>query len=154
MTHTLVAEVEVNVPVSTAYHQWTQFEDFPAFLSDVKSVEQIDETSTHWVVSVGGVWREFDARIVDQVRDSHVEWASTDGRVHSGRVSFDPITENRTLVALELVWEPQTFLEHAGAAIGLDERRVDLDLMRFKEFMESRPGGIRHRELHADATER
>jgi len=138
MADTVTAEVEVDVPISTAYNQWTQFEEFPEFLSDVKSVTQLDDDLTHWDVSIGGVRREFDAAIVDQVPDDHVEWASVEGRLHSGRVSFESISAGRTRVELAMAWEPETVLEKAGAAIGLDERQVEMDLMRFKRFIESR----------------
>ncbi len=35
--------IEVNVPVRTAYNQWTQFEDFPKFMEGVRQVTQLDE---------------------------------------------------------------------------------------------------------------
>jgi len=138
MTETLTAEVEVDVPVSTAYNQWTQLEEFPRFLSDVKEVRQLDDEFTHWVVSVGGVQREFDATIVDQAPDDHVAWQSVDEPVHGGRVSFEPQGPERTRVSLQMMWEPETLFEKAGAALGLDERRVEMDLERFKEFIEHR----------------
>jgi len=138
MTATLTAEVEVEVPLSTAYNQWTQFEEFPEFLHSVKSVEQIDDERSHWTVSIGGVQREFDTTIVDQVPDDHVAWASVDERVHAGRVSFTPLAEDRTLVSVEMEWEPETLLERAGATLQLDDRQAEMDLQRFKEFIEER----------------
>jgi len=138
MVDTVTAEVEVEVPIWTAYNQWTQFEEFPEFLGGVKSVTQLSDALTHWDVSVGGVRREFDAEIIDQLPDQHVEWASVDGKAHRGRVSFEPISLNRTRVALAMVWEPETVVEKVGAAVGLDERQVEMDLMRFKRFIEER----------------
>ena len=45
--------VDVNVPVRTAYNQWTQFESFPQFMAGVESITQIDDTHNHWVTKVG-----------------------------------------------------------------------------------------------------
>jgi hypothetical protein len=46
---TITESIEVDVPVSTAYNQWTQFEDFPLFMEGVEHVEQLDDTRLHWV---------------------------------------------------------------------------------------------------------
>jgi len=154
MAETMTAEVEVDAPLHTVYNQWTQFEEFPEFLHAVKSVEQIDDNLTHWVVSIGGQEREFDAAIIDQVPDDHVAWASVQERVHAGRVQFTPIDDMRTRVSLEMEWEPQTLLEKAGAALGIDERQAEMDLERFKKFIESRgaeTGGWRG-EIHGGMT--
>jgi uncharacterized membrane protein len=46
--------IDVNVPVSTAYNQWTQFESFPQFMEGVKEVRQLDNQRLHWRAEVGG----------------------------------------------------------------------------------------------------
>jgi uncharacterized membrane protein len=46
--------VEVDVPVSVAYNQWTQFEDFPQFMDGVSSVRQLDDTHLAWTAEIGG----------------------------------------------------------------------------------------------------
>ncbi|WP_353828499.1 SRPBCC family protein [Agromyces sp. SYSU T0242] len=154
MSTTLTADIEVDVPVRTAYDQWTQFETFPEFMSGVDSVEQVDPTTTHWVVSIGGVTREFDADVSDQVPDERVAWHSTTaGTSHRGRVEFRPIGADRSRVEVTMEWEPEGFVERAGAALGLDDRQVEHDLRRFKEFVESRPGatGAWRGEVHDPA---
>ena len=87
---TMTAEIDVDAPIQAVYNQWTQFESFPHFLHAVKEVTQIDDARTHWVVSVGGVRREFDAEITEQVPDELIAWASVDGKSHSGSVRFAP----------------------------------------------------------------
>jgi uncharacterized membrane protein len=138
MSTTLTASIDVDVPVRVAYNQWTQFESFPEFLSGVKSVQQLDDTMTHWSVSIGGVEREFDAEIVDQVPDDHVAWRSVDEVLHRGRVEFTPNGADATRVDLEIEWEPEGFVEEAGAALQLDDLQVKRDLGRFKDFVEDR----------------
>jgi uncharacterized membrane protein len=135
---TVSADVEVDVPVRVAYDQWTQFESFPEFMSGVDEIRQQGDTMTHWVVSIGGVRREFDAKITEQVPDSVVAWQSVDGPQHRGRVTFRPEGAERTHVDVELDWEPADFVEKVGAALQLDDLRVKRDLAKFKDFIESR----------------
>jgi|SRR5215204_5933335 len=151
MSTTVTADIEVDVPVRVAYDQWTQFESFPHFLSGVESVRQLDDTTTHWVVKVGGVERELDADISDQVPDDHVAWRSTAAETpHRGRVDFRPVDGNSTRIDLTMEWEPEGFVEKVGAALQIDDLQVKSDLKRFKEFVEERnaPTGAWRGEVH------
>jgi uncharacterized membrane protein len=154
MSTTLNASIDVDVPVRVAYDQWTQFESFPEFLGGVDSVTQLGDTMTHWVVSIGGVHREFDAEIGDQVPDDHVAWRSIGEVTHRGRVEFTPKGADATRVDLEIEWEPEGFVESAGAALQLDDLQVRSDLKRFKEFVERRgaPTGAWRGEVHGGAS--
>jgi uncharacterized membrane protein len=130
--------IEVDVPVSTAYNQWTQFETFPQFMAGVEEVRQLDDTRLHWVASVGGRRAEWDAKILEQHPDRQISWISEDGKKNRGTVSFESLGEVRTLVRLSLGYQVEGFVEAVGAAAGLDRRRVEADLGRFKDLVESR----------------
>jgi len=130
-------EIEVDVPVSTAYNQWTQFEQFPSFMDGVESVTQLDETLLHWVATVGGRTAEWDAKILEQEPDKRISWVSTDGKETRGTVTFTPLGSSRTLLRVELTYTPEGPLEQAGSAGGIDRRRIRGDLKRFKELIES-----------------
>ncbi|MET4093644.1 SRPBCC family protein [Arthrobacter sp. UYCu712] len=130
--------IEVDVPVSTAYNQWTQFETFPHFMTGIESVEQIDETSLQFRTDVAGVRREYVAQITDQTPDRKIAWVSTDKPRNAGTVTFEALGDQRARVSVELEWEPEGLVEKAGSAIGADSRQVTADLGRFKEFIESR----------------
>jgi uncharacterized membrane protein len=134
----VVKSIDVDVPVRTAYNQWTQFESFPRFMEGVDSVEQLTDTRTRWRTSIGGVVREFDADITEQHRDERVAWRSTGGTTHAGVATFHRLDEGRTRVTVQLDWKPQGLVEKTGAALQVDDMRVAGDLKRFKEFMESR----------------
>jgi uncharacterized membrane protein len=150
MSTTVTASTDVDVPVRVAYNQWTQFESFPEFLGGVDSVEQIGDTMTHWTVSIAGVKREFDAEIGDQVPDDHVAWRSIGEVIHHGRVRFTPLSPDSTRIDLEIEWEPEGFVEAAGAALQLDDMQVKKDLARFKDFIEDRErsSGAWRGEIH------
>lgn len=135
----IIESIDVDVPVTTAYNQWTQFESFPQFLSFVDAITQIDDTTTHWKVNIAGTEREFDAVITEQHPDERVAWNSTGGEVdHAGVVTFHTLNDTTTRVTVQLDWEPKGFVETVGAAIGVDDRSVKRDLEKFKEFIESR----------------
>jgi uncharacterized membrane protein len=130
--------IDVNVPVSTAYNQWTQFEEFPKFMEGVESVKQIDDTHLHWVAEIGGKRHEWDAEIREQKPDQRIAWKAVDGHYSSGTVVFEPIDEARTRVNVVMEHETEGVVEALGSALGADSRRVKGDLERFKELVESR----------------
>jgi uncharacterized membrane protein len=134
----LQESIEVEVPISTAYNQWTQFESFPQFMKGVESVEQIDETSLHFRTSVAGIKREFDAQVLEQSPDQCIAWVSKDKPRHAGKVTFEKLGRDLCRVSVALEWEPEGLVERTGAAAHVDEQQVSADLLRFKEFIESR----------------
>jgi len=123
--------------VAVAYNQWTQFEDFPKFMEGVESVEQIDDERMHWVANIAGKRLEWDAHIREQVPDRRIAWLSDDGKEIGGEVDFEPITDG-TRIHVRMGYQSEGLLENAGAVFGFDSRRVQKDLRRFKEFIESR----------------
>ncbi|MBB6405644.1 SRPBCC family protein [Arthrobacter sp. AZCC_0090] len=135
---TVLESVDVNVPLSQTYNQWTQFEEFPRFMDGVESVRQVDETTVHFTTDIVGVHREFDARITAQVPDDTISWESTDSPHNTGTVSFRPLSATETRVTVTMTWEPETALERLGASTHFDDRQVKKDLQHFKEFIEGR----------------
>ena len=130
--------VDVNVPVRTAYNQWTQFEEFPQFMSDVESVEQLDATHLHWRVKIAGVEREFDAEITEQLPDQRIAWRSTSGVGHAGVVTFHKLEDAKTRVMFQLDMSPETFAEKVGDKVGIVSKAAERDMKNFKEFIELR----------------
>jgi uncharacterized membrane protein len=135
---TVTKSIDVHVPISTAYNQWTQFETFPEFMGGVDQVQQLDDRHLHWKISVGGQAREFDAEVTEQHPDERVAWKSTDGKTHAGVVTFHKIAPDETRVTVQMDWQPEGIAEKAGAVVGLDDRQVSSDLDKFKSFIESR----------------
>jgi uncharacterized membrane protein len=134
---TIEKSIEVEVPVRTAYDQWTQFESFPRFMEGVESVQQLDDKRLHWKAEIAGVTREWDAEIVDQTPDQQVSWRSVDGTDNEGVVLFKP-TPGGTEITLRLEYHPEGFVEKAGDLLNVVDRRAAGDLERFKDFIEGR----------------
>jgi carbon monoxide dehydrogenase subunit G len=126
----------VNVPVSTAYNQWTQFEDFPHFMGGVKSVTQLSDDRLEWVAEIGGIRRQWEARILEQIPDRKVAWAATEGATNAGAVEFEDIGGGQTSLQLTLEYEPEGIVEKVGDKLNVVERQAEADLQRFKEFIE------------------
>jgi uncharacterized membrane protein len=130
--------IEVDVPVRTAYNQWTQFEEFPRFMEGVESVRQLDDKRLHWKASVAGKVKEWDAEITEQTPDQRVAWTSRSGPWNAGAVTFHTLSDRRSKVMLQLDYDPEGVVETVGDALGFVSMRVKGDLQRFKEFVESR----------------
>jgi hypothetical protein len=128
--------IVVDVPVSTAYNQWTQFEDFPHFMSGVDSVTQLSDDRLRWVAHIAGVHRKWEAKILEQVPDRKVAWASTEGATNSGTVEFRDLGHNRTELALTLEYQPAGVVEKVGNLLHVVGRQAEHDLKKFKEFIE------------------
>ena len=128
--------IEVNVPLRTAYDQWTQFEEFPRFMEGVESVTQIDDTHLLWTAEIGGQREEWKAEITEQHPDHRVAWKAIEGRENGGVVTFHQLDEGSTRIAVQMDWEPSGAVESVGAAVGAYSRRVKGDLERFKELVE------------------
>lgn len=135
---TVEKSVDVDVPVSVAYDQWTQFEEFPRFMEGVKDVRQLDDSHLRWVAEVAGKEASWEAQIVEQTPHERIAWRSEEGKDNAGAVTFEPIGADSCRVQVRLEWESEGLLESLGGFLGADDRRVEGDLERFKELVETR----------------
>ena len=130
--------IVVDVPVRTAYNQWTQFEEFPKFMEGVKQVKQIDDKHLHWKAEIGGKEKEWDAEITEQIPDERVAWRSRTGAMNAGVVTFHRLSDAKSKVMLQMEYDPEGVVENVGDAVGFVSQRVLGDLERFKKYIESR----------------
>ncbi len=130
--------IDVNVPVRTAYDQWTQFEEFPKFMGNIKQVRQLDDTHLEWTAEIAGKEKVWQAEVTEQNPDERVAWKATEGASNSGVVTFHRIDDSVTRVTVQMDIDPEGVVESVGDALGVPDRSVKGDLERFKEFIESR----------------
>jgi len=152
---TMEKTIEVDAPISTVYNQWTQFEEFPRFMEGVKEVRQLDDKRLHWVVEIGGKRKEWDAEIFQQIPDQSIGWRSMSGAKNTGQVLFRPVGNNATKISLKLNYDPEGPLENMADTLGVIGRRVEGDLQRFKEFIQTRQRetGAWRGEIHGKKVE-
>jgi hypothetical protein len=134
---TVEHRILVNVPVSVAYNQWTQFEDFPHFMNGIKKVRQLSDDRLEWVADIAGVRRRWEAKILEQIPDRKVAWAATEGATNAGEVTFEDIGGGQTSVRLTLEYEPEGFVEKVGDKLNVVENQTEHDLERFKALIEA-----------------
>ena len=147
--------IKVDAPVRTAYNQWTQFEQFPMFMDGVEEVRQIDDKRLNWRATIAGTTEEWQAEIVEQTPDQVVAWRSTSGAENGGHVSFATTGDGATRITLRIDYDPDGMVKSIGDKLGFVSRRVEGDLERFKEFIESRGAetGAWRGEIHGGEVE-
>jgi uncharacterized membrane protein len=138
MDSSIVETIEVNVPVSTAYNQWTQFEDFPQFMASVHEIRQIDDKHLHWKANVAGEEKEWDVEITEQIPDKRIAWRSTSGVPNGGVATFHKIADDVTRVTLQMDYQPEGTLEKLGDAFGAVRMETRGNLQKFKDMLEKR----------------
>jgi uncharacterized membrane protein len=138
MMTTINDSIEINVPVRTAYDQWTQFETFPRFMDGVKEVKQLDDRHLHWHAELWGKDVEWDSEITEQIPDRVIAWHSTNGPDNSGYVRFEPVADGKTRVDVQINYQPESMMQKAGDKLGAASSRLHDELENFKDFIESR----------------
>jgi len=129
--------IQVRCPVGEVYNQWTQFEEFPRFMSGIEQVTQTDDTHLRWKANIAGRSAEWDAEITEQVPDQVIAWRAVEGATNRGRVEFQG-DNDQTQISLEMDVEPEGKVERAADMMGVLQQQVRQDLNRFKQLIESR----------------
>lgn len=139
--------IEIGVPVSQAYNQWTRFEELPKFMDGVREVRRTGENRLHWKAEILGKDKEWDAEITEQIPNQRVAWRSVTGARNAGTVIFESLPDNKTKLTVHMDYEPEGVVEQVGDLLGILSQRVQQDLSNFKTLIEGRGveemGGMR-----------
>ena len=139
--------VDITVPAHVAYNQMTQFEDYPRFMQEVESAQQVDDTHVRWTTRIGQQTRNWNSEIIEQQPDQFIAWRNLDGPVDTGRVDVQALGENGARVTLTL----EADAAHAGTeGDHAMAKQVQEDLQRLKQMMEAqgRETGAWRGEVH------
>ncbi len=128
--------VDIGVPLSTAYNQWTQFEEWPQFMHRLDQATQEDDCTVSFKAKVWGMSKEFTGQIVEQRPDERIQWSVNEGVIHTGVVTFHELAPNLTRVQVSLDVEPGSLIEKAARGMRHVKRAVRGDLARFKAYIE------------------
>jgi uncharacterized membrane protein len=125
-------DIDIGVPLSTVYNEWTQFENWPQFMHRLTSASQQDETHVAFKTKIWGKTKEFTAEIVEQRPDERIQWRVVEGVSHTGVVTFHELAPRLTRVEVSLDFEPGSMIEKAARGMRYVKRAVRADLARFK----------------------
>ena len=128
--------VDIAVPLSVAYNQWTQFEEWPQFMHRLDQATQEDDCTVSFKTKVWGMSKEFVAQIIEQRPDERIQWSVKEGVAHTGVVTFHELAPRLTRVQISLDVEPGSWVEKAARGMRHVKRAVRADLARFKAFVE------------------
>ena len=127
--------VDVPVPVSVAYNEFTQFEEWPSFMHRVTSVSQEDETNVSFKSKIWGVSREFQAEIDEQRPDERIKWHVTQGLSHQGVATFHELAPRLTRIEVSVDVEPGSLIEKFARGARHVKRAMRADLHRYKAYI-------------------
>ena len=137
----LEKSIRIDASPDDVYELWSNYENFPRFMSHVLEVRDLGRRRSHWVVQgPAGTQFEFDSILTEQSKGRRLAWRSEPGAEieNSGSVRFEPY-RGGTLVTVRLSYTPPAgALGHGLAALlGSDpKRQMDDDLARMKHFVE------------------
>jgi len=136
----IVESIDVGVPVTLAYNQWTQYNDFPKFTKKVENADKTgnedEEQKINWKAQVFWSHRTWEATVIEQVPDERIIWRSKGQKGHvDGAVTFHELGPNLTRILLVLEYHPQGMFERTGNLWRAQGRRARLELKHFGRHM-------------------
>jgi uncharacterized membrane protein len=134
--------INVDAPVEEVFGFWTDYQNFPRFMRNVREV-QLHEDTSHWVVSgPAGVPVQWNACLDEIVPNELIKWRSTrDSAVrHEGWVRFEQNGHGGSRITVRLCYVPPGgAFGHAVAALfgAAPKSEMDSDLLRMKTIIET-----------------
>ncbi|HEV7797174.1 MAG TPA: SRPBCC family protein [Pyrinomonadaceae bacterium] len=135
--------INIDAPVERVFAFWTNYENFPRFMSNVVEVKDLGDGRSHWVVmGPTGKSVEWDAVVTEFEPNRVLAWKTVAGsEVEShGSVRFETNPDGSTRVDVKLHYTPPAgVLGHVVAKLfGRDpETEMEEDLMRMKSYIET-----------------
>lgn len=145
--------IRIDAAPDEVYEMWSNYENFPRFMSHVVDVRDIGKRRSHWTVQgPAGTQFEFDSVLTERTKNRRLAWRSEPGAQipNSGSVEFEP-HRGGTRVTVRLSYSPPAgALGHAVASLfGSDPKgQMDDDLARMKQYIER--GTIAHGAAQRD----
>jgi uncharacterized membrane protein len=134
--------INIEAPAEQVFTYLANYDNFPAFMRNVLSVETFADGRSHWKVSgPGGTTVEWDAITTRLDFNERIEWSTVEGSTveHVGRIRLEPYAGG-TRVHVQLTYNPPAgVVGHAVAKLlGADPKtELDQDLMRLKSTLET-----------------
>lgn len=135
----IIESIDVGVPISVAYNQWTEFGAFPSFMKKVENVEAEEETKLTFKAQIFLSHRTWEATILEQIPDERIVWKSKGEKGHvDGAVTFHELGPNLTRILVVLEYYPQGLFEKTGNIWEAQGRRARAELRHFRRHVMTR----------------
>ena len=135
----IIESIDVGVPVTVAYNQWTEFGAFPSFMKKVENVEAQDENKLTFKAQIFLSHRTWEATILEQIPDERIVWRSKGQKGHvDGAVTFHEIGPNLTRILVVLEYYPQGLFEKTGNIWEAQGRRARAEIRHFRRHVMTR----------------
>ncbi|WP_277455401.1 SRPBCC family protein [Janibacter sp. DB-40] len=162
----IIESVEVGVPLSVAYNQWTLFHEQADYMRKVKNVDTPEDNQVKYTAKIFLSKRTWTGTIIEQVPDQHIVWRSEGEKGHvDGTISFHELAPRLTKVIVVLEYYPGGFFEKTANLWRAQGRRARSDLRHYARHVQTRSilqdadeiegwrGEIRDEEVVADHDE-
>jgi uncharacterized membrane protein len=135
--------IAVNVPLMTAYEEWTDYEAYPRFMEDVREVRVLGDGRIRWRAELGSRTREWEAEVVEDREGGRVAWWSVTGARYDGDVTLSATDDSATTLRLRIEYDPEGVIEGVAGAAKTVRSHVEQAARAFKRYAEERHAGRR-----------
>jgi uncharacterized membrane protein len=133
---TIIEQIDVGVPISLAYNQWTEFGSFPSFMKKVENVDAVEDQRLKWKAQILWSHREWESTILEQKPEERIVWKSEGSKGYvDGAVTFHELTPGLTRIIVVLEYHPQGLFERTGNIWRAQGRRVRAELQHFRRHV-------------------
>ncbi|MDQ4051187.1 MAG: SRPBCC family protein, partial [Actinomycetota bacterium] len=135
----IVESIDVGVPISVAYNQWTEFGAFPTFMKKVEQVEAAEDDKLKFKAQIFLSHRRWEATVLEQIPEERIVWRSQGEKGHvDGAVTFHELGPNLTRILVVLEYYPQGLFEKTGNLWRAQGRRARAELRHFRRHVMTR----------------
>jgi uncharacterized membrane protein len=144
MTHRVTKSIIVQGDIGEIFNIWADFQNFPHFMKNIKSVTKTGPDTSHWVMKgLLGKTIEWDAKTTRMEQNTRVAWNSREGGdiTTSGQVTFNQLPQNQVEVTVTLQYVPPAGKvgEAMAALFTNPDKKLEDDLKNFKAYVERMP---------------
>ena len=129
-------------PVEEVFRFWTNYQNFPRFMTHLRQVRDLGEGRSYWVAeSPTGISVSWEAEVTECVPNQLLAWRSIPGSTidNAGTIHFEPAPGGATRIQMRISYNPPAgALGHAVATLlgANPKREIDDDMARLKSLLE------------------
>ena len=142
MSKQITKSIIVKAEVPDIYELWSNFENFPHFMKNIKSVRKTGEKTSNWTMAGPlGTKLMWNAELTRVEENKRIGWSTKDNKglvTTSGQVTFNDLSleETEVTVILQYAIPAGKAGETVAELLANPEKQLEEDLRNFKAFAE------------------